>query len=67
MSLKAKAQIKDERTFFLSLSDFNMTKMLKVFNTKPIAPSMPPATAEANVSFALKFDVKFILTRTIVK
>ena len=67
MSLKAKAQIKDERTFFLSLSDFKMTKMLKVFKSKPIAPSTPPATAEANVSLGSKSDVKFILTGTDVK
>ena len=67
MSLIAKAQIKGARTFFLNLSDFNMTNILKVFNTKPIAPSMPPAMAEANVSLGSKSDVKFILTGTDVK
>ena len=62
MSLIAKAQIKGARTFFLNLSDFNMTNILKVFNTKPIAPSMPPAMAEANVCVGSKSDVKFILS-----
>ena len=47
MSLKAKAQSKGAIALFLNFSDFNMTKMFKVFNIRPTEPSMDPAMAAA--------------------
>ena len=67
MSLKANAQIKGARAFFLSLLDLNMTNMPKEFNTKPIAPSMPPAMAETVVLVGSKCDVNSMLNRTQMK
>ena len=45
MSLKAKAHSKGAIALFLNFSDFNMTKMFKVFNIRPIKASMHPAMA----------------------